>query len=157
MPRQTTFLKPGEANASWRHVDADGQVLGRMAVKIARVLMGKHRPDWTPHVNCGDFVIVTNAEKIVLTGRKADQRMVKSYSGYPGGLKLRSVRNASSNKQFDACCQRHGSAVKCSRNSRSTQAATIRTLRKHQRRSPADSVFHTQENPDFRSNEKKIT
>ena len=91
MPRQTTFLKPGEANASWRHVDAEGQVLGRMAVNIARALMGKHRPDWTPHVNCGDFVIVTNAEKIVLTGRKAEQRMVKSYSGYPGGLKLRSV------------------------------------------------------------------
>jgi large subunit ribosomal protein L13 len=91
MPRQTTFLKPGEANASWRHVDAEGQVLGRMAVNIARALMGKHRPDWTPHVDCGDFVIVTNAEKIVLTGRKADQRMVKSYSGYPGGLKLRSV------------------------------------------------------------------
>ena len=91
MPRQTTFLKPGEADASWRHVDAEGQVLGRMAVNIARVLMGKHRPDWTPHVDCGDFVIVTNAEKIVLTGRKADQRMVKSYSGYPGGLKLRSV------------------------------------------------------------------
>ena len=91
MPRQTTFLNPGEADASWRHVDADGQVLGRMAVNIARVLMGKHRPDWTPHVDCGDFVIVTNAEKIVLTGRKADQRMVKSYSGYPGGLKLRSV------------------------------------------------------------------
>jgi large subunit ribosomal protein L13 len=91
MPRQTTFLKPGEANASWRHVDAEGQVLGRMAVNIARALMGKHRPDWTPHVDCGDFVIVTNAEKIVLTGRKAEQRMVKSYSGYPGGLKLRSV------------------------------------------------------------------
>jgi large subunit ribosomal protein L13 len=91
MPRQTTFLKPGEANASWRHVDAEGQVLGRMAVNIARALMCKHRPDWTPHVDCGDFVIVTNAEKIVLTGRKADQRMVKSYSGYPGGLKLRSV------------------------------------------------------------------
>jgi large subunit ribosomal protein L13 len=91
MPRQTTFLKPGEANASWRHVDAEGQVLGRMAVNIARARMGKHRPDWTPHVDCGDFVIVTNAEKIVLTGRKAEQRMVKSYSGYPGGLKLRSV------------------------------------------------------------------
>jgi len=91
MPRQTTFLKPSETTCAWRHVDADGQVLGRMAVEIARVLMGKHRPDWTPHVDCGDFVIVTNAEKIVLTGRKAEQRMVKSYSGYPGGLKLRSV------------------------------------------------------------------
>ncbi len=91
MPRQTTFLKPAETTAGWQHIDADGEILGRMAVRIARVLMGKHRPDWTPHVDCGDFVVVTNAEKIVLTGRKAEQRMVKSYSGYPGGLKLRSV------------------------------------------------------------------
>jgi len=91
MPRQTTFLKSGDVNAQWRHVDAEGQVLGRMAVEIARVLMGKHRPDWTPHVDCGDYVVVTNADKIVLTGRKAEQRMVKSYSGYPGGLRLRSV------------------------------------------------------------------
>ena len=66
MPRQTTFLKPGEANTAWRHIDADGLVLGRMAVEIARALMGKHRPDWTPHVDCGDHVIVTNASKVVM-------------------------------------------------------------------------------------------
>ncbi len=91
MPRQTTFLKPGQVTPEWHHVDADGKILGRMATEIARVLMGKHRPDWTPHVDCGDFVVVTNAEKIVLTGRKAEQRMVQSYSGYPGGLRQRSV------------------------------------------------------------------
>lgn len=91
MPRQTTFRTREDVDRAWHHVDADGQILGRMATGIARVLMGKHRPDYTAHVDCGDFVVVTNADKIVLTGRKAEQRMVKSYSGYPGGLKQRPV------------------------------------------------------------------
>ncbi len=87
MPRQTWFAKTGEVSHVWRVVDADGQVLGRMATRIATVLMGKHRPFYTPHVDCGDYVIVTNADKIVLTGRKADQKMKRRYSGYPGGQK----------------------------------------------------------------------
>ena len=91
MPRQTSFRTREDVERTWHHVDADGRILGRMAVSIARVLMGKHRPDYTPHVDCGDFVVVTNAEKIVLTGRKAEQRMVQSYSGYPGGLRQRSL------------------------------------------------------------------
>ena len=92
MPRQTTFLKPSDVeHAAWQHIDADGEILGRMAVRIARVLMGKHRPDWTPHVDCGDYVVVTTAAKVVMTGRKAEQRMIKSYSGYPGGQRTRSV------------------------------------------------------------------
>ena len=90
MPRQTTFAKPGEHTRDWHVLDADGQVLGRIATRIATVLMGKHRPEFTPHVDCGDFVIVTNAEKIVLTGRKAEQRQRLRYSGYPGGLKSES-------------------------------------------------------------------
>ena len=85
--RQTTFAKPGTVEKSWRIVDADGQRLGRMAVDIATVLMGKHRPEYTPHIDCGDFVIVTNAEKIELSGNKKDQKMKVRYSGYPGGLK----------------------------------------------------------------------
>ncbi len=85
--RQTTFLKTGEPERAWRHVDADGQVLGRMASDIAVVLMGKHRPDYTPHVDTGDFVVVTSAEKVMLTGRKAEQRMRKQYTGFPGGQK----------------------------------------------------------------------
>ena len=60
-----------------------------MATTIATVLMGKHRPEYTPHVDCGDFVVVTNASRVVLTGRKAEQKMRQTYSGYPGGLKLR--------------------------------------------------------------------
>lgn len=86
--RQTTFIKSHEPYAGrvWRHVDAEGQVLGRLASKIAVVLMGKHRPEFTPHVDTGDFVIVTNAEKIVLTGRKDEQATRTRFTGHPGGL-----------------------------------------------------------------------
>ncbi|MCH2133140.1 MAG: 50S ribosomal protein L13 [Phycisphaerales bacterium] len=91
MPRQTTFAKNGDTDRAWRHVDADGQILGRMAVKIATVLMGKHRPGYTPHVDTGDYVVVTNAEHVVVTGRKAEQKKVLRYSGYPGGLKVRTL------------------------------------------------------------------
>ena len=85
MPRQTTFTKTGEHKAAWRHVDADGQVLGRLATQIAQTLMGKHRPTYTPHVDTGDFVIVTNVEKLVLTGSKAADKVHATYSRYPGG------------------------------------------------------------------------
>ena len=89
MPRQTYFAKAGDVTPQWRHVNAEGQVLGRIATEIATVLMGKHRPEYTPHVDCGDFVVVTNCEKVVLTGRKAEQKAKLTYSGYPGGLKSR--------------------------------------------------------------------
>ena len=90
MPRQTYFAKAGDVTPVWRQVDAEGQVLGRLSVRIATILMGKHRPQYTPHVDCGDFVIVTNAQKIVLTGRKAEQKTRMRFSGYPGGLKAES-------------------------------------------------------------------
>ena len=87
MPRQTTFRKPGEVTASWHHLDAEGKVLGRLATEVATILMGKHRPDWTPHVDTGDYVVVTNAAKVALTGRKAENKIKTKYTGYPGGLK----------------------------------------------------------------------
>ena len=87
MPRQTYFAKAGDVTPEWKHVDASGKVLGRLAVEIATMLMGKHRPEYTPHVDCGDFVVVTNAAQIVLTGRKAEQKVMKRYTGYPGGLR----------------------------------------------------------------------
>lgn len=87
--RQTTWAKQDDIQKTWRHVDAEGKRLGRLAVEIATVLMGKHRPDYTPHIDCGDFVIVTNAERIEMTGDKANQRIKTSYSGYPGGLRAR--------------------------------------------------------------------
>jgi len=87
MPRQTTLAKPGQIKAKWHHVDADGRVLGRLASEVAGILMGKHRPEYTPHVDTGDFVIVTNAEKVVLTGKKWQQKVMQSYVYYPGGQK----------------------------------------------------------------------
>jgi len=85
---KTYMAKKGEIAAKWHLVDATGKVLGRMAAPIATVLMGKHRPEYTPHVDTGDFVIVVNAGKVKLTGRnKPAQRMYQRYSRYPGGLK----------------------------------------------------------------------
>ena len=92
MPRQTTFLKTGERTPQWHHVDAEGEVLGRLATRIATILMGKHRPEYTPHVDSGDCVIVTNAAKIIMTGKKLDQKLMMRYSGYPGGLKTKTYR-----------------------------------------------------------------
>ncbi|MFG0329730.1 MAG: 50S ribosomal protein L13 [Phycisphaerales bacterium] len=89
MTRQTYMAKSSDVTPKWRHVDAEGRVLGRMAAEVARVLQGKHRPEWTPHVDTGDFVVITNAEKVVMTGRKTEQRLAKSFTGYPGGLKTR--------------------------------------------------------------------
>lgn len=85
--RQTTFARASQLQKTWRIVDADGKRLGRMASDIATVLMGKHRPDYTPHIDCGDFVIVVNAEKVTMTGNKPWARVKTRYSGYPGGLK----------------------------------------------------------------------
>ncbi len=87
MRRETFFAKAGDVAHVWRHVNAEGQPLGRLAVEVATVLMGKHRPEYTPHVDTGDFVIVTNATKVALTGNKADQRLKMRYTEYPGGLK----------------------------------------------------------------------
>lgn len=83
--RQTFVAKKGEVAKQWHITDASNQSLGRLASDIATVLMGKHRPEYTPHVDTGDFVIVTNASNVVLTGRKADQKLRLTYSGYPGG------------------------------------------------------------------------
>jgi len=79
--------KTGKVQQDWHHVDADGKVLGRLAVGIATVLMGKHRPTYTAHVDTGDFVVVTNAHKIRLTGNKANTMVYPRYSYYPGGYK----------------------------------------------------------------------
>lgn len=88
--RQTYMAKKGEVDRSWRIVDATDKSLGRLAAEVATVLMGKHRPEYTPHVDTGDFVIITNATQVGLTGRKAEQRIKHRYSGYPGGLKFES-------------------------------------------------------------------
>lgn len=89
---QKSYLaKRSERGAQWQQewhvVDGTGQSLGRLAVKIARVLQGKHKPCYTPHVDVGDYVVVINSSKILYTGKKMEQKLYRSYSGYPGGLK----------------------------------------------------------------------
>lgn len=87
--RQTYYAKPGDVTQQWHLVDADGKVLGRMATQVARILMGKHRPEYTPHIDTGDYVIITNAEKVVMTGAKRQQKLKSNFSGYAGGIKFR--------------------------------------------------------------------
>ena len=89
---KTYSAKPGEIARRWYVVDAEGQTLGRLATRIANTLRGKDKPEYTPHVDTGDFVVVVNAEKIAVTGKKLDEKIYYRHSGYPGGLKQRTLR-----------------------------------------------------------------
>jgi len=89
---KTYTAKPGEITRDWYVVDAEGQTLGRLATQIADTLRGKGKPQYTPHVDTGDFVVVVNAEKITVTGQKLDQKRYYRHSGYPGGLRSRTLR-----------------------------------------------------------------
>ena len=86
---RTQSAKKGEVERQWYIIDAEGMVVGRLCTQIATVLRGKHRPDFTPHVDTGDHVIVINADKVRFTGKKLWQKEYLSYSGYPGGQKSR--------------------------------------------------------------------
>ena len=88
----TYFPKPGEIVRKWYVVDADGQTLGRLASQVARILMGKENPQYTPFLDTGDHVIVVNAEKIRTTGVKSEQKQYHHYTGYPGGLRTEDYR-----------------------------------------------------------------
>jgi large subunit ribosomal protein L13 len=89
----STFMaKTGEVEQRWHLIDATDQVVGRLAVQIATLLRGKHRPEYTPHVDTGEFVIVINAEKVRFTGKKWDSQTYQAYSHYPGGLKTVTAR-----------------------------------------------------------------
>jgi large subunit ribosomal protein L13 len=81
------MARPLEVERKWYVVDAEGQTLGRLASEIAKVLRGKNKPQYTPHVDVGDFVVVVNADKVVVTGKKAEQKVYRRHSGYPGGMK----------------------------------------------------------------------
>lgn len=83
----TPMVRAAEVRRDWFVVDAADQVLGRLASDVARVLAGKHRARWVPHLDTGDFVVVTNAERVRMTGRKSDEKVYRRHSGYPGGLK----------------------------------------------------------------------
>ena len=90
--RQTTMLKPKEVERTWYVVDGAGKTLGRLSTVVASVLRGKHKPTFTPNVDCGDYEIVVNADKIVVTGNKLDTKNYYHHSQYPGGMRIRSMR-----------------------------------------------------------------
>ena len=90
--QKTWNAKKGDVERHWYLVDADGQNLGRLATRIADTLRGKQKPQYTPHVDTGDFVVVINAEKVAVTGQKLDQKRYYRHSGYPGGLRSRTLR-----------------------------------------------------------------
>lgn len=92
-PSKTVMVRPQDVQPKWYVVDAQGKILGRLAARIATVLRGKHKPDYTPHVDCGDYVIVVNAEKIRVTGKKLDQKLYRHHTLYPGGLKSETLRS----------------------------------------------------------------
>lgn len=89
--KTTVSLKPAEVTRNWVLIDANGLVLGRLAALVAQRLRGKHKPQYTPHVDCGDHVVIVNAEKVRVTGKKTEQSVFYYHTGYPGGIKGRSV------------------------------------------------------------------
>ena len=90
--KTTVSLKPADVQKDWVLIDADGLVLGRLAALIANRLRGKHKPQFTPHVDCGDHIIVVNADKVTVTGKKMDDSTFYYHTGYPGGIKGRTIR-----------------------------------------------------------------
>ncbi|HVU18053.1 MAG TPA: 50S ribosomal protein L13 [Candidatus Didemnitutus sp.] len=95
---KTYLAKKETVQPKWYHIDAEGKVLGRLSVKVANILRGRHKASYTPHVDTGDFVIVTNASKIVLTGKKEEATSYMSFSGYVGGEKYRNLPDVRSRK-----------------------------------------------------------
>ncbi len=89
---KTASAKPVEVEREWYVIDAENQVVGRLASQVAAILRGKHKPSFTPHVDCGDYVIVVNADKARFTGKKETKKLYYRYSGYPGGLKTRTAK-----------------------------------------------------------------
>ena len=90
---KTISAREQDIERDWYVVDAQGQTLGRLATRVATILRGKHKPNYTPHVDCGDYVIIVNAEKIHVTGQKMSQKKYYRHSGYPGGLKQITLRD----------------------------------------------------------------
>ena len=93
MASGTGRVSAADVRHGWFVVDASGQVLGRLATRIARIIMGKHRPNYVPYLDMGDFVVVTNAEKVRMTGTKLDAKVYRRHTGYPGGLKSTAARD----------------------------------------------------------------
>ena len=92
MQRQTTIAKANEIQRKWYVIDATDKPLGRLASQVAQVLIGKNKPIWTPNVDCGDYVIIVNAEKVSLSGDKLNNKKYYNVSGFPGGLRTRTAK-----------------------------------------------------------------
>ncbi len=103
---RTYSAKPADVQSKWFLIDAEGLVLGRMAAIVVGILRGKHKTMYTPHIDTGDHVVIVNAEKVKLTGRKAEQRIFYWHSGYPGGLKEHTPRRTFSGKYPERIVQR---------------------------------------------------
>lgn len=99
---RTYSAKASEISREWWVIDAEGMVLGRLATEVARVLRGKHKAMFTPHLDCGDHVIIVNADKVVLTSGKAERKQVYRHSGFPGGIKSQTYAEAMSRKPAEA-------------------------------------------------------
>ena len=97
--KTTLSLKPAEVKKDWVLIDAEGAVLGRLAALVAMRLRGKHKPQFTPHIDCGDHVVIVNAEKVRITGKKIDQSIFYYHTGYPGGIKGQSARQRLAGKR----------------------------------------------------------
>ena len=102
---KTYSAKAADLKPQWYIIDAEGQVLGRLASQIAQILRGKHKPTFTPHLQSGDFVVVINAEKIAVTGRRMDQKIYYRHSQYPGGLKKTTLRQTLTGKYPERALQ----------------------------------------------------
>ena len=141
---KTYSAKPSEVDAGWHVVDADGVVLGRLAAIIATMLRGKHKPMYTPHIDCGDHIVVVNADKVQLTGRKLAQKTYYWHTGYPGGIKSRTAGQVMDSKHPErvvekggpaACWPKASSAATSFASSRCIPAPTIHTRRRVRNRS----------------------
>jgi large subunit ribosomal protein L13 len=104
--KSTLSLKPAEVKKDWVLIDAEGVVLGRLASVIANRLRGKHKPQFTPHVDCGDNVVVVNAAKLRVTGKKPDQSVFYYHTSYPGGIKGRSIRQRMEGKHPESVLEK---------------------------------------------------
>ena len=102
---KTYSPRPQDIDRKWYVIDANGLILGRLASKVAQVLRGKHKPMWAPHTDVGDFIVVVNADKVRVTGRKAEQKLYYRHSGYPGGLKKTSYATLMQTKPEDVLRQ----------------------------------------------------
>ena len=100
---KTFSIKPADVKKKWLLIDAQGLVLGRLAVVAANILRGKNKPEYTPHVDCGDNIVIVNAEKVKLTGNKLKDKKFYWHTGYPGGIKERTVGAILDGKHPEAC------------------------------------------------------